>query len=153
MSIIIPKNSAPIIINRIDTLTKTKIRKKTELTVFLETVTMIAENTAIIIATRGHYFDDVALESALKTKAKYIGLVGSKRKTILIYKELLKKKISPETLKKVYAPIGLDIGAITPEEIAVSIMAQVVQFYMGGSGKALTMEEKRIEKFATAATI
>ena len=112
----------------------------------------IAENTAIIIATRGHYFDDIALESALKTKAKYIGLVGSKRKTILIYKELLKKKISPETLKKVYAPVGLDIGAISPEEIAVSIMAQVVQFYMGGSGKALTMEEKRIEKFATTGT-
>lgn len=113
----------------------------------------IAENTAIIIATRGHYFDDIALDSALKTKANYVGLVGSKRKTILIYKELLKKGIPSEILKTVYAPIGIDIGAITPEEIAISIMAQVVQFYMGGTGKSLTMEEKRIDKFATNATI
>ena len=70
----------------------------------------------------------------------------------MIYKELLKKNIPAAELKKVYSPIGFDIGAITPEEIAISIMAQIVQFYMGGSGKPLTIETKRIDKFAKNAT-
>ena len=65
----------------------------------------------------------------------------------MIYKELLNKNIPAAQLKNVHSPIGFDIGAITPDEIAVSIMAQVVQFYMGGSGKPLTIEDKLIDKF------
>ena len=105
----------------------------------------ISANTAIVIATRGHRFDDWALEAAVRSPAGYVGLIGSKRKTILIYQALLQRGIPLEQLKEVHAPVGLDIGARTPEEIAVSVIAQVVQFYMGGTGRPMKMEEERID--------
>ena len=78
----------------------------------------INANTFIVVATRGHWFDDLALEAAVRTPAGYVGLLGSKRKTILIYQRLVKLGIDPKRLKDVHAPIGLDIGALTPEELA-----------------------------------
>ena len=99
-------------------------------------------NTYIVVATRGHKQDDLALEAAIHTPARYVGLMGSRRKTLLIYKHLLKKGYSPETLRKVKAPIGLDIGALTPEEIAVSIMSELVMVRRGGSGGPMQMDEK-----------
>ena len=80
-------------------------------------------NTFIVVATRGHRYDDMALESALETPARYIGLLGSRRKTLMIYQRLLAQGISVDRLKDVKSPIGLDIGALTPEELAVSIMS------------------------------
>ena len=88
----------------------------------------IRKNTFIIIATRGHNYDDIVLEQAVKTDAKYVALLGSKRKAILIYESLLKKGISEERLKEVRSPAGLDIGARTPNEIAVSIVAEMISF-------------------------
>ena len=88
----------------------------------------IRKNTFIIIATRGHNFDDIVLEKAVKTDAKYVALLGSKRKAILIYESLLKKGISEERLREVRSPAGLDIGARTPNEIAVSIVAEMISF-------------------------
>ena len=81
----------------------------------------------VVIATRDHKHDEVVLESALKTGAKYIGLVGSKTKAKAIFSNLLAKGISQKLLDKVYTPIGLKINARTPEEIAVSILAELIQ--------------------------
>ena len=105
-------------------------------------------NTSVVVATRGHRQDDLALEAAVRSPAGYVGLVGSKRKTILIYEELLKHGIPLERLKAVHAPIGLDIGAKTPEEIAVSIVSEIVAFREGRPGKTLTMENRYLQKSA-----
>ena len=83
-------------------------------------------NTFVVVATRGHRYDDMALESALQTPARYIGLLGSRRKTLMIYQRLLAQGISVDRLKEVKSPIGLDIGALTPEELAVSIMSEII---------------------------
>jgi len=102
----------------------------------------INANTFIVVATRGHWFDDLALEAAVRTPAKYVGLLGSKRKTILIYQRLAQLGVPPERLKGVHAPIGLDIGALTPDELAVSIMSEIIMFRHGGSGGPMRMDER-----------
>ncbi|MDP6102065.1 MAG: XdhC/CoxI family protein [Dehalococcoidia bacterium] len=105
-------------------------------------------NSSVIVATRGHREDDRALEAAVRSPAGYVGLVGSRRKTILIYEELLQHGIPLERLQAVHAPIGLDIGAKTPEEIALSIVAEIVAFREGHSGKTMTMEGRYLQKLA-----
>ena len=102
----------------------------------------INANTYIVVATRGHRQDDYALEAAIGTPATYVGLLGSKRKTLLIYRHLLEKGHSPEILRKVRSPMGLDIGALTPEEIAVSIMSEIIMVRRGGHGGAMQMEDR-----------
>jgi xanthine dehydrogenase accessory factor len=103
-------------------------------------------NTFIVVATRGHRYDDLALEAALRSPARYVGLVGSRRKTILIHKELLKRGVPLERLREVHAPIGLDIGALTPEEIAVSIMAEMIMCRLGGTGRPMKLDERYLRK-------
>lgn len=80
----------------------------------------------IVIVTRGHRDDMRVLRWAAETPARYIGMIGSQRKTIAIYKELEKEGIAAEKLARVFAPVGIDIGAITPEEIAISIVAELI---------------------------
>ncbi|SPD74115.1 conserved hypothetical protein [uncultured Desulfobacterium sp.] len=80
----------------------------------------------IVIVTRGHLLDEKALEWALKTDAGYIGMIGSQKKNQTVMSHLESKGISKERLNSVYAPIGLDIHAETPEEIAVSIIAEII---------------------------
>ena len=104
----------------------------------------ITPNTAIVIATRGHNFDDLALEAAARSPAGYVGLVGSRRKVILIYEALLRRGIPLERLRSIHSPIGLDIHARTPEEIAVSIMAELIQFRLGGTGQAMKLPERQL---------
>ena len=101
-------------------------------------------NTFIVIGTRGHREDDRALEAAARTSAGYVGLMGSKRKVILIYEELLKAGISVERLRQIHSPIGLDIHARTPEEIAVSIVGELVKFRLGGTGASMKLDDRRI---------
>lgn len=103
-------------------------------------------NSFIIIATRGHRFDNVALYAAAHTPALYVGLLGSKRKTILIYEDLLKSGISKDRIKEIRSPIGLDINARTPEEIAISILAEVLMFRLGGTGLPMKLEEDHINR-------
>ncbi|MCH8061306.1 MAG: XdhC family protein [Chloroflexi bacterium] len=105
----------------------------------------INPNTFIIVATRGHRYDNVALAAAARTTASYVGLLGSKRKVILIYEDLLKMGISRERMEELRAPIGLDIHARTPEEIAVSIMAEILMFRLGGTGQTMKLEDRRID--------
>jgi len=85
-----------------------------------------SESSYIVIVTRGHRDDMRVLRWAVQTPARYVGMIGSKRKTITIFKELQKEGLAPELFDRVYAPVGLDIGAITPEEIAVAITAELI---------------------------
>jgi xanthine dehydrogenase accessory factor len=85
-----------------------------------------SESSYIVIVTRGHRDDMRVLRWAVQTPARYIGMIGSKRKTITIFKELQDEGLSPQLFDRVHAPVGLDIGAITPEEIAVSITAELI---------------------------
>jgi xanthine dehydrogenase accessory factor len=87
----------------------------------------IDNSSYIVIVTRGHLYDGFVLEQAVKTNACYIGMIGSKKKIKTLYQNLMKKGISQETLNRVYAPIGLDINSETPEEIAVSIVAELIK--------------------------
>ena len=82
--------------------------------------------TYIVIATRGHRDDMRVLRWAVQTEARYIGMVGSRRKAITVYRELVKEGLKPELFERVHSPVGLDIGAVTPEEIAVSITAELI---------------------------
>ena len=84
------------------------------------------ETSYIVIVTRGHRDDMRVLRWAVQTQARYIGMIGSKRKTISIFRELVKEGISENLFERVHAPVGLDIGAITPEEIAVAITAELI---------------------------
>ena len=85
-----------------------------------------SESSYIVIVTRGHRDDMRMLRWAVQTPARYIGMIGSKRKTISIFKELQKEGLPASLFDRVHAPIGLDIGAITPEEIAISITAELI---------------------------
>ncbi len=99
-------------------------------------------NTAVVVATRGHKYDDMAAEAAVRSSAGYVGILGSKRKNLLIYEELFRKGIPEERIRAVRAPVGLDLGGRTPEEIALSIMAEIVAVRLGGSGASLQMDER-----------
>jgi len=87
----------------------------------------IDEDSYIIIVTRGHLHDQTVLAQALKTSAGYIGMIGSRRKCELIFQDLLKNGYTPEDIQRVYAPIGLPIEAETPQEIGVSITAELIK--------------------------
>ena len=84
------------------------------------------ESSFIVIVTRGHRDDMRVLRWAVQTRARYVGMIGSKRKTITIFHELVKEGIPDGRFKRVHAPVGLDIGAVTPEEIAVAITAELI---------------------------
>ena len=84
------------------------------------------ESSYIVIATRGHRDDMRVLRWAVQTPARYIGMVGSKRKAITVFRELTREGLNPELFDRVHSPVGLDIGAVTPEEIAVSIVAELI---------------------------
>ena len=87
----------------------------------------IDDRSYVVIVTRGHKCDEIVLEQVLRTNARYIGMIGSKRKTQTILDKLRKKGFSLETLGRVFSPIGLAIGAVTPEEIALSIVCELVK--------------------------
>lgn len=86
----------------------------------------IDRHTFIVIVTRGHHRDAAALKAVINSEAKYIGMIGSKRKTRTILGQLAEEGVPRETLARVRSPIGLEIGAISVEEIAVSIAAELI---------------------------
>jgi xanthine dehydrogenase accessory factor len=87
----------------------------------------VEKDTFIVVATRGHNHDLDAVKAALKTGARYVGLLGSKRKKALLFHALRESGFSAEDVSRVVIPVGLPIGSVTPEEIAVSIMSQIIQ--------------------------
>jgi len=80
----------------------------------------------LVIVTRGHKEDMRVLAWAVRTEARYVGMIGSKRKVLSVYKALENEGYKPEGFERVYAPMGLEIGALSPEEIAVSIAAEMI---------------------------
>jgi xanthine dehydrogenase accessory factor len=80
----------------------------------------------LVIVTRGHKEDMRVLAWAVRTEARYVGMIGSKRKVLSVYKALENESYKPEEFERVYAPMGLEIGALSPEEIAISIVAELV---------------------------
>lgn len=113
----------------------------------------------LVIVTRGHRYDQFVLSQAIKTDASFVGLIGSRAKISRIFRTLMKEGASKERLAQVKAPIGLDVGARTPEEIAVSIVAQLIahrrQSYRKGNdpermlernGSAMAVEELEVSE-------
>jgi xanthine dehydrogenase accessory factor len=90
----------------------------------------------LVIVTRGHRDDLRVLAWAAATEARYIGMIGSKRKVLSVYAALEKEGIAPEKLERVHAPVGLEIGALTPEEIAISITAELIAIRRNAAGLA-----------------
>jgi xanthine dehydrogenase accessory factor len=97
-------------------------------TSFEEAFAKIQPNASsyLVIVTRGHKEDMRVLAWAVRTTARYVGMIGSKRKVLSVYKALEQEGYRPEEMERVYAPMGLDIGALSPEEVAVSIVAELV---------------------------
>lgn len=106
----------------------------------------VTENTYIIIATRGHRYDLVATQAAVSTNAKYIGLLGSVRKAILVSEDLLKNGIPEDKVKAIRSPVGLDLRGRSPDEIAVSIIAEMLMIREGGTGLSMAMPDNIWEK-------
>jgi xanthine dehydrogenase accessory factor len=90
----------------------------------------------LVIVTRGHRDDMRVLGWAVGTEARYIGMIGSKRKVLSVYKALEQEGIDPHKFDDVHAPVGLDIGALTPYEIAISIAAELIAVRRGAAGLA-----------------
>jgi xanthine dehydrogenase accessory factor len=99
----------------------------------------ITPNTYVVLITRGHQFDEPCLREVIHSQAKYIGMIGSKRRIKACFIRFRDEEgIPEELLKKVYAPIGLDIKAESPEEIALSIISEMVKVRRGGMAQSLS---------------
>jgi xanthine dehydrogenase accessory factor len=96
-----------------------------------------AWNSFIVIATRGHKLDADCMLEAVKTPARYIGLLGSRRKTVLINQMLREAGVDESRLRAIHAPVGLDLGGRTPAEIALAVMAEITALRYQGTGLAL----------------
>jgi xanthine dehydrogenase accessory factor len=103
----------------------------------------------LVIVTRGHKEDMRVLAWAVRTEARYVGMIGSKRKVLSVYKALENEGYKPEEFERVYAPMGLDIGALSPEEIAVSITAELVAVRRN----AVNAEHKKLNMETRAAAM
>jgi xanthine dehydrogenase accessory factor len=97
----------------------------------------IGPRTYVAAVTRGLPVDELLIPALLKTDAAYLGLIGSRRRWLLTVKALREKGINDAELARVHAPIGLELQAETPQEIAVSIMAEIIMIRRGGTGKAM----------------
>ena len=100
--------------------------------------TATAGGVSVAIVTRGHKQDEDCLRAIISSNASYIGMIGSKRRTTIVLDKLREEGTTEEQLKKVRAPIGLDIGAVSPEEVALAILAEMVAERRGGSGAPLS---------------
>ncbi len=97
----------------------------------------ITPRTYIVLTTRGGNVDIAGLPALLDCPSAYIGVIGSRRRWALTCKGLLDAGVSEEAIRRVHAPVGLELEAETPEEIAVSIMAEIIQLRNGGTGKSM----------------
>jgi xanthine dehydrogenase accessory factor len=99
----------------------------------------ISPSCYIVLITRGHKYDEPCLREILHSKAKYIGMIGSRRRIKACFQRFRdEEKIAEEVIERVYAPIGLDIATETPAEIALSILAEVVKVRRGGKAASLS---------------
>ena len=99
----------------------------------------ITPSCYIVLITRGHAYDEPCLRVVLPTPAKYIGMIGSRRRIKACFQRFRDQdKIAEELIEKVYAPIGLDIGTETPAEIATAILGEVIKVRRGGTAASLS---------------
>ncbi len=109
----------------------------------------LGPQTHLVLVTRGHKYDYDALRDVLKRPVEpaYVGMIGSRRRVRAAFEQLAREGIPRERLLRVHAPIGLDIGAETPEEIAVAIAAEIIRVRRGGTGASLRDKERVVERF------
>jgi xanthine dehydrogenase accessory factor len=109
----------------------------------------IHERSHLLLVTRGHKYDYECLVRALRADPPpaYIGMIGSRRRVRATYVQLLEEGIDRGLIDRIHAPVGLDIGAETPEEIAVAVAAELVRLHRGGSGRSLKDVERVAERF------
>lgn len=93
---------------------------------------------SVAVVTRGHSEDEQCMRAVIQTKPDYVGLIGSKRRTSIVIERLREAGASDEELRKIRAPIGLDIGAVSPEEVALAIIAEIVAERYGAAGGSLS---------------
>jgi xanthine dehydrogenase accessory factor len=107
------------------------------------------DRTHILLVTRGHKYDYDCLVRALRTDPPpaYIGMIGSRRRVRATYVQLVEEGFGRELIDRIHAPVGLDVGAETPEEIAVAVAAELVMLRRGGTGVALKDVERVAERF------
>ncbi len=86
----------------------------------------VSSSTAVVIVTRGHQYDELCLKSVVRSNAAYLGMIGSRRRVLSVFKKLAAEGYSEADLLRVHAPIGLPIGARSPQEIAVAILAEII---------------------------
>lgn len=98
----------------------------------------IGRGVSVAVVTRGHSEDEQCMRAVMQAKPDYVGLIGSKRRTTIVIDRLREAGVSEEELRKIRAPIGLDIGAVSPEEVALAIMAEIVAEGHGGAGGSLS---------------
>ena len=105
----------------------------------------IDQATYIVLVSRGHKQDETALREVVRSDAAYVGMIGSRRRVSTVLSHLAREGYAKEALERVHTPIGLDIGAETPEEIAVSVIAEIIAVRRGGTGgKMLAHQRPRI---------
>ncbi|MBI4684191.1 MAG: XdhC family protein [Nitrospirae bacterium] len=114
----------------------------------------VTRDSYIVIATRGHNHDLDALRTSLRTEASYIGLLGSKRKRAVLFRTLRDEGFTDYDISRIITPVGLSINSVTPEEIAVSIMAQIIQLRRGNDTTSISDSScsRLIEKNGAAET-
>ncbi|NIN72597.1 MAG: hypothetical protein GTO46_11890 [Gemmatimonadetes bacterium] len=112
----------------------------------------IGPESYVVLVTRGHKYDYDCILQLLKMEARpaYLGMIGSRRRVRATFEALVRDGIEPGRLAEVHAPIGLDIGAETPEEIALAIAAEIVATRRGGGGAKLSDEERVLDRVARA---
>ena len=93
---------------------------------------------SVAVVTRGHNEDEQCMQAVVRANPDYAGLIGSKRRTSIVIERLRESGIPDEQLQNIHAPIGLDIGAVTPEEVALAILAEIIAERRGGSGISLS---------------
>ncbi len=93
---------------------------------------------SVAVVTRGHSEDEACMLAVMSCKVDYVGLIGSKRRTNIVLERLRAASADENQLEKVHAPVGLDIGAVTPEEVALAILAEIVAVRRGGKGGPLS---------------
>ncbi len=109
----------------------------------------IHSTSYIVLVTRGHKYDFECLRHLLKTEAEppYVGMIGSRRRVRAAFSQLQGEGLPRDRLSRVRAPVGLDIGAETPVEIAVAVMAEIVLQWRGGTGVPLMDQERILDRF------
>ena len=108
-----------------------------------------APSDHVILVTRGHSFDYECVVRLLRmeTPPGYIGMIGSRRRVRATHEQLAREGFTTEDMRRVRAPVGLDLGGQTPAEIAVSVVAEIILFHAGGTGAPLVEKERVVERF------